>query len=84
MSEEDASIAGKWPEVLSAIRRANIEVVGQEDIGNDAHAKVVLSILRAYGDSPVGFVFIEPCTRVTTDRPPDVLLCHPEIGLLVF
>ncbi len=84
MGLDNSSIAAKWPDVLRAIRNAKIEVVGEEDIGNDAHAQVLLSVIRAFGTSPIGFIFVEPCTRFSTIRPPDVLLCHPEVGLLVF
>ena len=38
---------------------------------------------RRQCDSPAGFVYFEPCTVRSTQRPPDVLVCHPEIGLLV-
>lgn len=74
----------KWrQELYKAIRGAKIRVVGQDDVKNEAQARVVTALLRAYGNSPAGFVYIEPYTARSTKRPPDVLLCHPEVGVLV-
>ena len=74
----------EWPEVIRAIRGAKICVIGQDDIKNAAHAAVAAAVVRAFGDSPAGFVYMEPCTARSTRRPPDIVLCHPEFGLVVF
>jgi superfamily I DNA and RNA helicase len=74
----------EWPEVIRAIRGAKIRVIGQDDIKNEAHAAVATAVIRSFGDSPAGFVYMEPCTPRSTQRPPDVVLCHPEVGLVVF
>jgi superfamily I DNA and RNA helicase len=74
----------EWPELIRAIRGAKICVIGQDDIKNAAHAAVAAAVVRAFGDSPAGFVYMEPCTARSTQRPPDVVLCHPEVGLVVF
>jgi hypothetical protein len=77
-------MANNWRQDLyGAVRKAKIKVVGQDDIKNEAQAWVAIAVLKAYGDSPAGFVYIEPCTARSTRRPPDVLLCHPDVGLLV-
>jgi len=77
-------MSNNWQQDLySAIRKAKIRVVGQDDVKNEAQGKVAIAIIKAYGDSPAGFVYIEPCTARSTKRPPDVLLCHPDIGILV-
>jgi len=77
-------MANDWQQdIYGAIRAAKIKVVGQDDIRNGAQAKVAIAVLKAYGDSPAGFVYIEPCTARSTKRPPDILLCHPDVGLLV-
>ena len=68
----------------SAIREAKIEVVGENDIKNEAQAGVGISAIKAFGDSSAGFIYFEPCTSRSTCRPPDVLICHPDTGLLVF
>lgn len=70
-------------ELYASIRKAKIRVVGQDDIKNEAQAKVAIAIINEYGNSPSGFIYIEPYTAKSTKRPPDVLLCHPDIGVLV-
>jgi hypothetical protein len=74
----------EWPEVIRAIRAAKMLVIGQDDIKNEAHADATLAVIRALGDSPAGFLYIEPCTARNTQRPPDIVVCHPELGLVVF
>lgn len=59
-------------------------VLGQGDIKNEAHAAAAASVIRTFGDSPAGFIYIEPCTARSTRRPPDIVLCHPDFGLVVF
>lgn len=70
-------------DLYGAVRKAKIRVVGQDDVKNEAQARVATAIIKAYGDSPAGFVYIEPYTARNTKRPPDVLLCHPDVGVLV-
>lgn len=70
-------------DVIAEIRDSKIHVVGYDDIVNEPHARAVIATLKAYGDSPQGFVYIEPCTADNTIRPPDVLICHPDLGLLI-
>jgi superfamily I DNA and RNA helicase len=77
-------MGNNWPNELNAsIRNSKINVVGQDDVKNEAQANVAIAIIKAYGDSPAGFVYIEPYTTRSTKRPPDVLLCHPNVGVLV-
>lgn len=77
-------MANNWQQDLyGAIRKAKIRVVGQDDVKNEAQARVAVAVIGAYGDSPAGFVYIEPCTARSTKRPPDVLLCHPDVGVLI-
>lgn len=84
MSPAIASPTSEWPEVIRAIRAAKMIVIGQDDIKNGAHAVVTAAVIHALGDSPAGFVYIEPCTVRSTRRPPDIVLCHPDLGLVVF
>jgi superfamily I DNA and RNA helicase len=70
-------------DVYKAIRDAKIRVVGQDDIKNNAQGRVAAAVIEAYGASSAGFVYIEPYTARSTKRPPDVLLCHPDVGVLV-
>lgn len=68
----------------SARRDAKIRVViDMELIKNDSEAVLLTALLRAYGDSPAGFLYYSPGRAKSTERPPDAVLCHPEIGLLV-
>lgn len=70
-------------QLMAAVRNANIKVLGYDLVKNDAEARLLTSIIRAYGDSPVGFIYASPSRASTTLRPPDVVLCHPDVGLLV-
>jgi len=74
----------KWEsQVQSAVRDSQCHVVGEADIVNEAQAIVVNACLKAFGSDPTCFVYIEPCTADSTERPPDVLICHKDIGILV-
>ena len=84
MSAEIEYPTSEWPEVTRAIRTAKILVVGQDDIKNEAQAVAAVAVIRAFGDSPAGFIYIEPCTARSTRRPPDIVLCHPDLGVVVF
>jgi hypothetical protein len=67
----------------AAIRTAEIRVLGQDLLKNDAEAAVLAAIVRAYGSSSAGFIYVSPSRARTTRYPPDVVLCHPDVGLLV-
>lgn len=69
--------------LMSAIRDAAIKVIGQDLVKNDAEARLLTAVVRAYGDSPAGFIYASPSRANSTLRPPDVVLCHPDVGLLV-
>jgi hypothetical protein len=69
--------------VSQSVRNAKIEVIGQQGVKNEAHGEAVIGILQAYGQSPQGFVYIEPYLPKTATRPNDILLCHPEVGVVV-
>jgi superfamily I DNA and RNA helicase len=67
----------------SARREAKIrEIVDMELIKNDAEAVLLTSLLKAYGDS-VGFLYYSPGRAKGTERPPDAVLCTPEVGVLI-
>lgn len=84
MPTGEATAAQLWPEVVKVIRNAKIDVLGQDDIKNEAHADVVRAIVSEFTDCPDGFIYIEPCTIRSTRRPADVVLCHPDYGVIVF
>ena len=70
-------------QLFGLAREAKIEIVGLNDIKNEAQAKVGAATIAGFGSSPSGFIYFEPCTAYSTKRPPDVLICHPEVGILV-
>jgi superfamily I DNA and RNA helicase len=73
-----------WRERLEqAVLQAQLTVVGSADVVNQAQAEVVMALLAVYGDQPAGAIYIEPCLRKSSRRPPDVVLCHRNIGVLV-
>ncbi len=74
---------GYQAELQRAVREASIHVVGYQCVGNEAHARTVIAVLRAFGDERFGLVYVEPVLRSTTKRPPDVLLCHPDVGVVI-
>lgn len=76
-------MTNRKPNLPAALGRAKIEVVGTNDLGNMAHVEVCAAFLEAYGSSPTGFLYIEPTVHNSTKRPADLVLCHPDVGLLV-
>ncbi len=66
-----------------AVRDAKIEIIGQDDLKNEPHADALIAVLESYGGSRKGFVYVEPYVAKKSIRPHDILLCHPDIGVLV-
>src|ERR1022692_353200 len=69
--------------VSKAVRDSKIEIIGQEDVKNESHANTLIAVLMAYGASRQGFVYVEPYLARKAIRPHDILLCHPDVGVLV-
>lgn len=69
--------------IEQAIQDAKIRVIGHNDITNVAHAKFVQALIKAYGSDPNGVIYNEPVLPAG-DFAPDVVLVHPETGLIVF
>jgi hypothetical protein len=69
--------------LTAAVRDAAIQVIGQDLVKNDGEAGVLIAVLRAFGESAAGFVYASPSRAGSHARPPDVVLCHPKVGLLV-
>ncbi len=70
--------------VHRAVRDAAIRVVGHQCVGNEPQARVLIAVLEAFGQECFGLVYVEPTLRSTTKRPPDILLCHPDVGVVIF
>jgi len=68
-------------ELNAAVRAAEIRVLGQDLLKNDSEAVMLAAIVRAYGSSPAGFIYVSPSRARTTRYPPDIVLCHPDVGV---
>jgi hypothetical protein len=71
-------------ELLSATREAKINFQWIDDVKQEPHARAAIATLKAFGDSAAGFIYIEPCVRERSEKPPDILLAHPSVGIVVF
>lgn len=69
--------------LMRAVRDAQIKVIGYDLVKNDAEAWLLTAIIKAYGGSAAGFIYASPSRARSTLRPPDVVLCHPDVGLLI-
>jgi hypothetical protein len=70
-------------QLISAVRDATLRVIGQDLVKNNAEARVLTAVVRAFGEAAAGFVYAAPSRAQSSSRPPDVVLCHPDVGLLV-
>jgi superfamily I DNA and RNA helicase len=71
-------------ELLGAAREARIQFQWVDDVRQEAHARATIATLKAFGDNAGGFIYIEPCVRERSERPPDILLAHASVGIVVF
>ncbi|MCX8093900.1 MAG: AAA family ATPase [Candidatus Goldbacteria bacterium] len=69
--------------LLLAKQNLKKEIVGFDEISNDAHAEVVLGIIKAFGDNKEGFIYIEANLPHNTNQPADIILCDPDTGVIV-
>lgn len=58
-------------------------ITGIHSIGNLAHAEVAEATILAYGDDPLAAIYFEATIRNNADHPADILVIHPDIGVLV-
>src|SRR5260221_3828291 len=65
------------------VRDSTIKLIGYEMVKNDAEAVLLMAVIKAYGSSAAGFIYASPSRAKSTLFPPDVVLCHPDVGLLV-
>ncbi|MCS7041675.1 MAG: AAA family ATPase [Bryobacteraceae bacterium] len=70
-------------ELKRQARQARLEVLGIDDVRDQAQARVGIALLKAFGDHAGGFLYFEPCTARSTQRPADAVLCHPLVGVVV-
>ena len=64
--------------------RTRLCVLGLDLLKNDAEARLCRAVLRAYGEADLGFLYVTPTLAKTKQRPPDLVLGHPETGILIF
>jgi hypothetical protein len=72
----------KRGELAKRVERAQCRVYGWLDASNDGHRAVVAALLDAF-DHSESALLVEPSLSRKTDRPPDVVLVDPEVGVIV-
>ncbi len=69
--------------VLSAVCDSKKEIIGIDELKNDAHAETFIGIVKAFGHNPDGFIYIEANLPKNTNKPADIILCDPDTGVVV-
>ena len=73
-----------WRDVLDrAANKAKAEVIGHRRIEHAQHGLLVATALEAFGDDPRALFFIETTAPATNIPRPDLILLHPDVGILV-
>ena len=71
-------------DLIEAARDSRAKFESVEHVGNEAHARVLIALLRAFGDDPATTILAEPRTPDRSPqqnaRPTDVLILHPSLG----
>ena len=70
-------------ELSKIVERAKCRVVGWEEAGNDGHRLSLATLIQAFNNSESALL-CEPSLAKKTNRPPDIVLIDPEIGVHVF
>jgi hypothetical protein len=71
-------------ERLEALVAASaIRVAGHQEVYDLAQIRVMVALLESYGDSTRGFLYAEPTLLDAQIPPPDIVLAHPRLGVLV-
>ena len=74
----------EWKHALEeAARRAKADVIGVKRIAEIQHARLVTTVLQAFGDDPRAVFFIEGLPPTGNIPRPDLILLHPDVGVLV-
>ncbi len=69
--------------LIQAKQSSKKEILGLKELPNDAHAEVLIGIIKAFGDKPDGFIYVEANIPKRTYRPADIILCDPDTGVVV-
>lgn len=70
-------------QLTAASRDATLRIIGQDLVKNDAEARLLIAVVRAFGNAAAGFIYASPSRAGSQNRPPDVVFCHPDVGLMV-
>lgn len=81
MTTKDTS-SQDWKTALAAAART-CTVVGWEKIELRQHAVLVMTAIKAFGDDPRASFYIEQRTGLGNVPRPDLILLHPDVGVLV-
>lgn len=69
--------------VESAVKAARAQVSGAEQIDHYWHGRLVTLMLEAFGDEPDAYFFIETFSPRANIPRPDLVMLHPQVGVLV-
>lgn len=73
-----------WKHPLEqAVLEAKAKVIGWQKINEVHHGLLVTTAIRAFGDDPRATFFIEVRTAAGDIPRPDLILLHPDVGVLV-
>lgn len=69
--------------MASAVNAAKAQIVGAKQIDHYWHARLVTLMLEAFGDHPDAYFFIEALSPHGNIPRPDLVMLHPQTGVLV-
>ncbi|PJF44951.1 MAG: hypothetical protein CUN55_01395 [Phototrophicales bacterium] len=84
MVQNTGSPQKAFEELRATVKNVKLSVVGHEDIFDVAEVMLMNAVLQAYGQSEQGFVYAEPSLLDARKAPPDLVLAHPDVGVVVF
>lgn len=73
-----------YKELVQRVQAATLKVVGHTDLFDEAETRLLNVVLAVYGASRAGFAYSEPSLPSTRIPPPDLVLVHPAVGVVVF
>jgi len=77
-----STTSDEWKPALAAAARTST-VIGWEKIEHRQHALLVITAIKAFGDDPRASFYIEQRTGLGNVPRPDLILLHPDVGVLV-
>lgn len=84
MAQNTGSPQQAFEALRATVKNAKLSVVGHDDIFDVAEVQLMNAVLQVYGQSTQGFVYAEPSLLDARQAPPDLVLAHPEVGVVVF